>query len=114
MSKQVTVSGIVHAEPAQLGRGTSLDVDLGWSGVLAQATPYDLSLTGGSFVVASPLPARAVGLRVRSGGPVVLSWGGPSSGSVTVDSRFLLVSEVHPITSLSVAGTAEVDLLVAG
>lgn len=114
MSKQVKVEGFVHAEPVQLGRGTSFDVDLGWEGLLAHATPYDLSLTGGSFSVTSPLPARAVGLRVRSGGPVVLTWGGPSSGSITVDSRFMLVSEVNPITSLSVQGTAEVDLLVAG
>jgi hypothetical protein len=107
--KKVQLVGTFHYEEANSVAGGSGDFPLDYSGNLAQVVQNELTIAG-SYTVAAPLPAKVVGVRVRSGGPVTLTLNGialpPISG------RLFVESVDSPFSSVSISGTATVELLV--
>lgn len=107
--KKVQLVGTFHYEEANSLEGGSGDFPLDYAGNLGQVTQNELSIAG-SFTVSAPLPAKVVGVRVRSGGPVTLTLNGIALPPIS--DRLLLVSPDSAFSSVSIAGTATVELLV--
>jgi hypothetical protein len=108
--KSIKIVGVAHFEEANGLPGAAGDFDLDFLGSLPQASVNTIVLAG-TLTVQTPLPAKLVGVRVRDGGPVTLTLAGQS---FVVSDRFLAMSEDAPYSSVSISGTATVDLLVGG
>lgn len=110
--KNLQISGVAHFEEANSLPGAAGDFDLDFIGTLAWASLLGDMALAGTFTVQAPLlPAKLVGVRVRSGGPVTLTLNGQS---FTFSDRHLTLSADAPFSSVSISGTATVDLLVGG
>jgi hypothetical protein len=107
--KNVQLVGTFHYEEAYSLEGGSGDFPLDYLGTLAQVIQNELSIAG-SYAVAAPLPAKVVGVRVKSGGPITLTLNGIALPPIS--DRLLLVSADSPFSSVAVAGTAVIELLV--
>lgn len=109
MSKNVQLVGTLHYEEANALTGGSGDFPLDLDLSLAQVLHIAALTLVGSYSVTAPLPAKVVGVRVRSGGPVTMTLAG---AAVTVSDRALLASPSAPWASVSISGTGTVELFV--
>lgn len=120
MAKTVTIVGNVHFEPVNSGIGSSGDFDLASTGLVltkVSQDTFDLDATEGSpYAVVIGLPAKLLGVRVLSGGPVelIVTSANGTDQKFPVAGRLLLVTPTEPLTAVKLAGTATIDLLVGG